>query len=198
MPKSKGGIAAAALHNVPRVPASDRIGSSDRASEGVSSATAMTRRALVGATIAAPAFAHGGTARSSDALARSKAWLAMDAEIEQLTLAWGDEEVRLFRDFNWPRLSEAEQRAHPEGRLIHALGDRINALYDQRWEVLEALEKSPAGNLHDVAGKLAVVVRVMRHEDAIGFELLEQAVRELADQRCRTCGAALIPPDLLA
>ena len=158
----------------------------------------ITRRTLVGAAVVAPALAHGGTAWPGDALARSKTWLAMDAEIEQLTLAWGDEEVRLFRDFNWSRLSETEQRAHPEGGLIHTLGDRIDTLYAARWDVLDALEKSPAGDLHDVAGKLAVVVRAMRHEDAIGYELLEQAVRELATQRCRTCGATLIPPDLLA
>jgi hypothetical protein len=167
--------------------------------DGDESVAQVSRRALLSGVCVTSAMTHLPLSEQrGDALARSKAWLAMDAEIEQLTLAWGDEEVRLFRDFNWPRLSEAEQRAHPEGRLMHALSDRIEALYAARWEVLGALEKSPAGHLQDVAGKLAVVVRAMRHEDAIGFELLEQAVRELADQRCRTCGAALIPPDLLA
>jgi hypothetical protein len=78
------------------------------------------------------------------------------------------------------------------------VGDQIAALTKRRWDLLETLETQPARDLHDVAGKLAVAVRAMRHEDAIGFDLLAEAVRELASRRCHACGAALIPPDLLA
>jgi hypothetical protein len=115
-----------------------------------------------------------------------------------LTVAWQDEESRLSNDFGWLGLPEPEQRAHAEAREIYVLDAQIKALIEQRWALLEALEALPAYGIHDVAAKLAVAVRAMRHEDAIGFDLLAETVRELSAQRCRACGAALIPPDLSA
>jgi hypothetical protein len=160
--------------------------------------SAITRRSLVGATIAVPAIAceRGGT--TGQVLVHSRTWLAIDAELERLTLAWQDEESRLAKDFGWLALTGPEQHAHPQAREIYVLDAQIKALIEQRWALLEALEALPAYGIHDVAAKLAVAVSVMRHEDAIGFDLLAEAVRELSGQRCRACGAALIPPDLSA
>jgi hypothetical protein len=159
---------------------------------------AITRRSLVGATFVTSGLVCGRAGPPGGVLAQSKTWLAIDAEVDRLTLAWQDEEVRLARDFDWLCLPEVEQRRHPEARLICAVGDQIAALTKRRWDLLETLETQPAQDLHDVAGKLAVAVRAMRHEDAIGFDLLAEAVRELASRRCHACGAALIPPDLVA
>jgi hypothetical protein len=158
----------------------------------------ITRRTLVGATaIAAPTLSCRRP-RAGEVLAHSRTWLALDAELDQLTVAWQDEEVSLARDFDWLGLPEPEQRSHPEARLICALGERITVVTERRWDLLETLERSSATNVHDVAGKLAVAVRAMRHEDAIGFELLAAAVREFAGLTCPACGAALMPPNLLA
>jgi hypothetical protein len=69
---------------------------------------------------------------------------------------------------------------------------------ERRWDLLEALEGLPATDIHDVAGKLVVAVRILRHQDAIGFDLLAGAVREFAGLACSTCGAALMRPDFKA
>jgi hypothetical protein len=158
---------------------------------------AVTRRSLVGATFVPSGLGRGLAGRPDDVLVQSRAWLAVNAAVDRLTLAWQDEEGRLARDFDWLKLSTMAQRNHPEGRQIHALGERIAVLTARRWELLETLEATPAVDLHGVAGKLAVAVSAMRHEDAIGFELLAEAVRELAGQRCRACGATLILPNCL-
>jgi hypothetical protein len=155
----------------------------------------ITRRTLVGA-VAAPALAHERAGRAGEVLTHSRTWLALDAEFERAMLAWQEEESRLGGAF-LPK-PDAEQRRRPEAALLNALSDQMDALDERRWELMEALETLPAADLHDVAGKLAVAVRAMRHEEIIGYELLAMAVKELADQRCRTCGARLMPSDLLA
>ena len=147
---------------------------------------------------ASTTLGFGDLSPSCEVLVRSRIWLAIDARLYQLTLAWQDEESRLAKDFGWLGLPESQQRAHPQAREIYVLDAQIKALIEQRWALLEALEALSAYGIHDVAAKLAVAVRVMRHEDAIGFDLLAVAVGELSGQRCRACGAALIPPDLSA
>jgi len=159
----------------------------------------ISRRLLMGAAFtASTTLGFGDLSPSCEVLVRSRIWLAIDARLYQLTLAWQDEESRLAKDFGWLGLPESQQRAHPQAREIYVLDAQIKALIEQRWALLEALEALPAYGIHDVAAKLAVAVRVMRHEDAIGFDLLAVAVGELSGQRCRACGAALIPPDLSA
>ncbi|MGC1301795.1 MAG: hypothetical protein WA840_05415 [Caulobacteraceae bacterium] len=128
----------------------------------------------------------------------SRAWLALDAELDRLTLAWQEEETRLARDFHWLGLPEADRRAHPEARTLYALDDQITTLMERRWALLETLEALPATDLHDVAGKLAVAVRLLQDQGAIESDLLAEAVRELAGRACPACGVRLIPPDLLA
>jgi hypothetical protein len=166
---------------------------------GESGSLPVSRRALIGMVVATgstPPLPEG--ARLHEVLDRSRAWLAIDVELDQLTLAWQDEESRLAKDFGWLRLPELEQRSHSEARAIYALDDQIKVLTKRRWALLETLETLPSIDIHDVLGKLTVAMRAMRHEDAVGFDLLAEAVRELSVQRCRTCGAVLIPPDLLA
>ncbi len=185
MPAAVGGSA----HLVAGKP----LGGKEGACAGVS------RRDLLGGVLAAPSLAGSPSPRRpAYALLQSRTWLALDAHLDALTVAWQDEESRLSNDFGWLGLPEPEQRAHAEAREIYVLDAQIKALIEQRWALLEALEALPAYGIHDVAAKLAVAVRAMRHEDAIGFDLLAETVRELSAQRCRACGAALIPPDLSA
>jgi len=164
---------------------------------GESGSFPMSRRALIGMAVATgsmPFLPEG--ARLQEVLGRSRTWLKIDAQLDRLTLAWQNEEARLAKDFGWLGLPELEQRAHPQAREIYVLDAQIKALIEQRWALLEALEALPAYGIHDVAAKLAVAVGAMRNEDAIGFDLLAGAVRELSAQRCSACGAALIPLDL--
>ena len=157
----------------------------------------ITRRSLVGATAAAPVLARERQGRSGEVLALARTWLALDAEMERVMIAWQDEESRLARDFGWLGLPEEQQLIHPEGRLMAALDTQLDAVIARCGELLEILESQPAADIGDIAGKVAVAAGITKHEEAVSHELLAAAVREMAGQRCRGCGALLIPTDLL-
>ncbi|MGC1304385.1 MAG: hypothetical protein WA840_18620 [Caulobacteraceae bacterium] len=141
---------------------------------------AITRRSVFGATLATPTLGLARPAASGDALAHSKAWLAIDAEIVRLTLEWQAQESRLARDFNWLKLPEPERRSHHEARELYEINGQIEALAAQRRDLLDILERLPSTDLSDIAGKLAVAVGAMQGSDVLGFELLAQCAHELS------------------
>ncbi len=61
---------------------------------------ALTRRLVLG---------RAASGQPGDALALSKAWLAIDAEIDRLSLEWQAQESSLATDLEWLRLPDLQR-----------------------------------------------------------------------------------------
>lgn len=72
----------------------------------------MTRRSLLVGAAAAP-VASVYTPRSPDLTVRCAEWLAMDFEIDRLSLRWSRLETVAVRTFGWLQLSAAERLTMP-------------------------------------------------------------------------------------
>ena len=94
---------------------------------------APSRRGLIqGATACALPLplAVGGT---DPALVVARQWCGLETEQRRLILAWQARETWLFEHRNWPKLSDAEQAAVPEGALLGLIDARlheIDKIYD--------------------------------------------------------------------
>jgi hypothetical protein len=89
---------------------------------------APSRRGLIqGATACALPLPLpvGGT---DPALVVARQWCGLEIEQRRLILAWQARESWLFEHHNWPRLSDAEQRAVPEGALLREIDERLHAI----------------------------------------------------------------------
>lgn len=157
--------------------------------------SALSRRALLGVTAAVPAV--GGNASipcsSDDTVAQCAAWVELDLEIDRLALRWAKLETRMTRDHGWLNLSHVKRRALPGAGEMFEIDDKLEALSDQRELMLRTLSRLPANTLHAVASKLVIAARLMQHEDGPAQPFVVGVVRELAQMRCPSCGAAYVP-----
>ena len=102
---------------------------------------APSRRGLIqGATACAlPLPSPGG--ETDPALVIARQWCALEAEQRRLILEWQSVETWLFKQRNWPRLSEAERAAIPEGAQFTAIDRQLDAI-DRNYDALLPLLKT--------------------------------------------------------
>jgi hypothetical protein len=152
----------------------------------------LSRRTVIGAAAASPVL--GGTPLASNqTVARCADWIALDLEIERLTLRWSKLETLMMREYGWFALTEVEQRALPEAAEMFEIDARLETLSFQRDRLLKPLSRLPADTLRGVASKLVIAARLMEHEENPAQPFVASAVRELADMYCQVCGAAHVP-----
>lgn len=89
---------------------------------------APSRRALIqGATACAlPLPLPAGA--TDPGLAVARRWCALEVEQRRLIYQWQARETWLFKHRDWPKLSEAEQNAVPEGALLGAIDEQLHEI----------------------------------------------------------------------
>jgi hypothetical protein len=151
---------------------------------------AVSRRVVIGAASAAPVVGGaGGSAPSDHAVARCAEWLALDAEIDRLGLRWSDLETILVQQKRWERMTPEERGELLPSEEMDAIDKQMESLFDQREAWLEALPAVRANDMHGVAAKLEVALRVMVHQQGDGYDLFKATMEELRTARCPNCGA---------
>jgi len=151
---------------------------------------AVSRRVVIGAASAAPVAAGaGGSALADTAVARCAEWMALDAEIDRLGLRWSDLETILVRQKRWERMTPEERGELLPSEEMDAIDKQLEPLFEQRETWLEALPAVRATDMHGVAAKLEVALRVMVHQQGDGYGLFKATMEELRTARCPNCGA---------
>jgi hypothetical protein len=152
----------------------------------------LSRRAVIGATTAAPVIGAGPLA-SNDTVAHCADWIALDLEIDRLTVRWSNLEAVLVRGYGWFSLTSVARRTLPAAAELFEIEDRLEILEQRRERSLEQLSHLPANTLHGVATKLVIAARLLEREEHPAQPFVASAVRELSDMCCAGCRAAYIP-----
>lgn len=92
-------------------------------------------------------------------------WRDLDREAERLVHAWQRLETKLFQLHDWPKLSEAEQRALPAAAPLYAIDARLASVDAQRDLLLASIRRTAAFDLAGVEAKLEVLERIVYRED---------------------------------
>ena len=150
----------------------------------------VSRRVVIGAASAAPVVTGAGSRALADpAAARCAEWMALDAEIDRLGLRWSDLETILVRQKRWERMTPEERGELLPSEEMAAIDKQMEPLFEQREAWLEALPAVRANDMHGVAAKLEVALRVMVHQQGDGYDLFKATMEELRTARCPNCGA---------
>lgn len=150
---------------------------------------AVSRRVVIVAASAAPVVAGAGGAAVPDAaVARCAEWLALDAEIDRLSLHWSDLETILVRQKRWERMTPEERGELLPSEEMDAIDEQLKPLFEQREAWLEALSTVRARDIYGVAAKLEVALQVMVHQQGDGYDLFKATMDELRTARCPNCG----------
>ncbi|MGA0599259.1 hypothetical protein ACO2Q3_00980 [Caulobacter sp. KR2-114] len=120
---------------------------------------------------------------------RCAAWIALDVEIDRLTLRWATLEAQVARDHGWLLLGAEARQALPEAAEMFQIDDELDVLSNWRDAALGPLSQLPAKNLRDVAGKLAVAARLLQREAMRAQPLVDAVLMELGQLQCLACGA---------
>ena len=153
----------------------------------------LSRRAVIGAATAAPVIIGSGPLASNDAVAQCADWIALDLEIDRLTVRWSNLEAVLVREYGWFSLTSAARRALPAATELFEVDDRLEILLLRRERLLKPLAQLRANTLHGLATKLVIAARLLEHEENPAQPFVASAVREMSDMRCPGCGAAYVP-----
>lgn len=149
--------------------------------------------AALGATSGLPVAGDDTPPCPSDTIKQCAAWIALDLEVDRLTLRWAKLEAEMARDHGWLNLEASARRALPEAAEMFEIDDALDALSDQREAMLARLVRLSAASLHDIASMLAVAARLVRHEDIRALPLLETVLTRLAGLKCPECGTPCLP-----
>ncbi len=106
-----------------------------------------SRRNVIAAIGAAPLMAQGDFAKAALAdpvLVLCAHYGDLLRRREALMCAWGDHEAWLADNRNWFKLSDAERRDVPEGRLLASIDNELDASMGECVRVLRRLRAIPA------------------------------------------------------
>jgi hypothetical protein len=92
-------------------------------------------------------------------------WLYLNRKIERLQKRWAKLETWLVRKHRWFELTPAEQQALPWAQELRDIDGCLELLFEQLEAVGETLPAQGATTLEAVAAKLAVVERLVEHDD---------------------------------
>lgn len=99
---------------------------------------------------------------------------------EALIRAWGDHEAWLADNRDWFTLSRKEQRSVPEGRLLDAIDDELDACMGQCVRVMRRLRAVPARTLAGAVAKLSIVAEFIEPGDCpAAHRVLLSAIADL-------------------
>ncbi|ATC33033.1 hypothetical protein CA606_12235 [Caulobacter vibrioides] len=122
--------------------------------------------------------------------------MALDLEIDQLSLRWSSLELQAAREFDWFKLSTAKRRALPMAAEMADIDARLEQLFKDRAKGLKALRRTKATEAHGAFGKLVVAARISQQDGGDVHALLTEAIETLATLKCPSCGAPFAPaPD---
>lgn len=158
---------------------------------------AVSRRAVLAGGAAVPVAGRVApnlcAPQADDLVASCAQWLALDLEIDRLSLRWSALETTAVREFNWLALSRTQQSAVPLAAEMDQIDARLEVLFKTRKQGLRALSKLPARDVHGVASKLVIAARITQYEDGGAHRFIADAVRTLAALKCPNCGAPYAP-----
>ena len=159
--------------------------------------SSISRREVLGAAAAGPASGSMSAVIcgpiASDLVARCSEWLALDLEIDRLSLRWSTLETQAARDFDLFRLPSAARRALPMAAEMHDIDARLETLFKARSKGLKALRRMKPIDGHGAASKLLVAARASQYEGGEIHDLVMEAVEVLATLKCPACGAPYVP-----
>jgi hypothetical protein len=92
-------------------------------------------------------------------------WLYLNGKIERLQTRWAKLETWLVREHGWFQLTPAEQQALPWAQELRDIDGCLDLLFEQREALLATMPPQGATTLEAVAAKLAVVERLIEHDD---------------------------------
>lgn len=153
----------------------------------------ISRRLVVGAAAAVPALPLIGDSPTAGVVTECADWLAIDIDMERLTLRWAELDAATMRE-SASRLSSSKGRnSRAMSSRMAALDQRLNVLGDEREHRLHRIAKLRARDAHAVAGKLAVAARMLDGEGGPIHQIVAEAVDVLGGQRCSGCGVPFVP-----
>lgn len=137
-------------------------------------AESVSRRSVLGATMAVPI--GEATMLPSPVVLDCSQWLAINQEIERLTLRWATLDAHLLG-----RNSGANtlNRLGVSDALLAMEAD-LDLLYDRRQRLFVSIAKHPASSVTQVAAKLAVAAHELEGEGGPVFEIVSEAATFLA------------------
>ena len=114
------------------------------------------------------------------ALVVARQWCGLETEQRRLILAWQARETWLFKHRDWPKLSEAEQAAVPEGALLGVIDDRLREI-DKVYDALLPLLKSTRATTRDgVFARLEALLHfVVQDEHPDARAILKSCIGDL-------------------
>lgn len=141
----------------------------------------MSRRAVLAGASATPVLAgQAGAAESDPTIAASEKWLAIEAERNRLSRAWGRCEGQLFAKCNRQNLSAARRSNLPEARRLEEIGAQLEALDLESDVLLKALPTRRATSAAAVIANLSVAAALIYPDDhPEAHDLIVRAVRDL-------------------
>lgn len=107
-------------------------------------------------------------------------WLAQDAQVERLSLRWGQLEVRALREFGWSQLSPEARRGLPLQAEMDQICAQLLVLDDAQAADLATLRATKATDLPGAVAKLVVAARLFRDEDNDLHRFVVEAIADLA------------------
>jgi hypothetical protein len=131
----------------------------------------LSRRSVIAGASAAvlpsprTAVALPAAATIDDSAKPYRRWLHLNGKIERLQTRWAKLETWLVREHRWFELIPAEQQALPWAQELRDIDGCLDLLFEQREALLESLPPQGAATLQAVAAKLAVVERLVEHDD---------------------------------
>lgn len=128
----------------------------------------LSRRKVVAVLSSAPLLAQGDFAKAAladPALVLCAHYGDLLRRREALMRAWGDHEAWLADNYDWFKLSKAEQRAVPEGRRLDALDEEFDRCVGKGVRMMRRLRAVRARTIVGAAAKLSVVAEFIEPDD---------------------------------
>lgn len=155
--------------------------------------TDLSRRAVIGVAATVPLMPLAPNYPTTDIVLACADWMAIDMEMERLTLRWATLDAVAMRRRTRTNGLPAGRQDRVLNLEMAALDERLNMLGGEREQRLCQIAKHPASDLHGVCGKLAVAARMLDGEGGSIHQIVEEAVRVLSAQHCSGCGTRFVP-----
>ncbi|MEN2978705.1 hypothetical protein P7L78_25905 [Tistrella bauzanensis] len=159
-------------------------------SEDKAEPTAMSRRTLLSATLAAPLACvspSGALHVRNSLVGRCARWLAVEFEADALARRWAALEIAAGSRCDDVLSMRAE---------MSAIEVKLNALWHDQTRHFSAVTTMAPKTVHDVASLLVVAAAIDARDTGPTGPLLHQAMMFFANTTCPACGAPYIPSHL--
>lgn len=157
------------------------MGSRRKTGGAVARLPQLSRRAVLGGASATSVLSgQAGAIGPDPTIAACEKWLAIEAERNRLTLAWGRCETLLFNKCRRQNISAPRQSDTPEAHKLEEIGARLEALDLESDALLKGLPTRRATSAAAVIANLSVAAALIYpddHPEAHG--LIVRAVRDL-------------------